>query len=165
MITLEIFFGCKQSNTRDFGLYKSVGTRKVFNRFLQNDWCSTSCLRTAKCFFDVERKKNKKTTDSTFFTLNPHPRSVYKCWKDWEVLVSFPLQSGHWPPEGNYAHYLCSIVNNAIQDIVFLCLVLVWLINWLILTIFTNPSARAGYDIRSIFKRSLTGLNSEFSFS
>ena len=30
-------------------------------------------------------------------------------------------------------------------------------------TIFTNPSARAGYDTRSIFKRSLTGLNSEFS--
>ena len=32
-------------------------------------------------------------------------------------------------------------------------------------TLFTNPSARAGYDTRSIFKRSLTGLNSEFSFS
>ena len=31
--------------------------------------------------------------------------------------------------------------------------------------IFTNPSARAGYDTRSIFKRSLTGLSSEFSFS
>ena len=31
--------------------------------------------------------------------------------------------------------------------------------------IFTNPSAWAGYDTRSIFKRSLTGLNSEFSFS
>ena len=31
--------------------------------------------------------------------------------------------------------------------------------------IFTNPSARAGYDTRSIFKRSLTGLTSEFSFS
>ena len=28
-----------------------------------------------------------------------------------------------------------------------------------------NPSARTGYDTRSIFKRSLTGLNSEFSFS
>ena len=28
-----------------------------------------------------------------------------------------------------------------------------------------NPSARAGYDTRSIFKRNLTGLNSEFSFS
>ena len=27
------------------------------------------------------------------------------------------------------------------------------------------PSARAGYDTRTIFKRSLTGLNSEFSFS
>ena len=31
--------------------------------------------------------------------------------------------------------------------------------------IFTNPSARAGYDTRSIFKRSLTDLNLEFSFS
>ena len=28
-----------------------------------------------------------------------------------------------------------------------------------------NPSAREGYDTRSIFKRSLTGFNSEFSFS
>ena len=35
--------------------------------------------------------------------------------------------------------------------------------NYVIL--FTNPSARAGYDTRSIFKRSLTDLNSEFSFS
>ena len=31
--------------------------------------------------------------------------------------------------------------------------------------LFTNPSARAGYDTRSIFNRSLTGFNSEFSFS
>ena len=34
-----------------------------------------------------------------------------------------------------------------------------------VLILFTNPSARAGYDTRSIFKRSLTGFNSEFSFS
>ena len=33
------------------------------------------------------------------------------------------------------------------------------------LLLFTNPSARAGYDTRSIFKRSLTGFNLEFSFS
>ena len=33
------------------------------------------------------------------------------------------------------------------------------------LILFTNPSARAGYDTRSTFKQSLTGLNSEFSFS
>ena len=33
------------------------------------------------------------------------------------------------------------------------------------ISIFTNPSAQAGYDTRSIFKQSLTGLNSEFSFS
>ena len=28
-----------------------------------------------------------------------------------------------------------------------------------------NPSARAGHDTKSIFKRSLSGLNSEYSFS
>ena len=33
------------------------------------------------------------------------------------------------------------------------------------LTLFTNPSAQAGYDTRSIFKRNLTCLNSEFSIS
>ena len=46
----------------------------------------------------------------------------------------------------------------------YVCLwVCVCVFVWVI--IFTNPSARAGYDTRSIFKRSLTGLNSEFSFS
>ena len=34
-----------------------------------------------------------------------------------------------------------------------------------LLPIFTNPSAWAGYDTRSIFKWSSTGLNLEFSFS
>ena len=42
--------------------------------------------------------------------------------------------------------------------------------NWyqielLVLPYLPNLSARAGYDTRSIFKRSLTGFNSEFSFS
>ena len=36
---------------------------------------------------------------------------------------------------------------------------------FLLKVIFTNHSARAGYDTRSIFKRCLTGSNSEFSFS
>ena len=40
-----------------------------------------------------------------------------------------------------------------------------WRLNKLQHIIFTNPSARVGYDTRSIFKRSLTGLNSEYSFS
>ena len=35
----------------------------------------------------------------------------------------------------------------------------------MILSYLPNPSARAGYETRSIFKRILTGLNSEFSFS
>ena len=38
------------------------------------------------------------------------------------------------------------------------------MLNYLMI-LYTNPSARAGYDTRSIFKRSLTGFNSEFSFS
>ena len=34
-----------------------------------------------------------------------------------------------------------------------------------LMVLFTNPSARAEYDTRSIFQQSLTGLNSEVSFS
>ena len=34
-----------------------------------------------------------------------------------------------------------------------------------LMILFTNPSARVGYDTWSIFKRSLTGFNSECSFS
>ena len=33
------------------------------------------------------------------------------------------------------------------------------------LYLYLLPTRRAGYDTRSIFKRSLTGLNPEFSFS
>ena len=39
---------------------------------------------------------------------------------------------------------------------------LILLYRWL--SYLPNPSARAGYDTRSILKRSLTGFNSEFSF-
>ena len=48
-----------------------------------------------------------------------------------------------------------------------LLLVSYWVggVNRSYISIFTNPSARAGYDTRLILKRSLTGLNSEFSFS
>ena len=36
---------------------------------------------------------------------------------------------------------------------------------FVVFIIFTTHSTRVGYDTRSIFKRSLTGFNSEFSFS
>ena len=43
--------------------------------------------------------------------------------------------------------------------------VVCWSYGKLCISIFTNPSARGRYGTRSIFKRSLTGLISEFSFS
>ena len=58
---------------------------------------------------------------------------------------------------------VCEQVNQRIFHLVNVILVL--RSPFLSFIIFTNPSARAGYDTRSIFKRSLTGLNSEFSFS
>ena len=42
---------------------------------------------------------------------------------------------------------------------------IIFIKNTCLLVIFTNPSTLEGYDTRSIFKRSLTGLNSKFSFS
>ena len=69
------------------------------------------------------------------------------------------------------AIYVASIINPKlkINHHHHQCMPTVWipltLFRYLSLSIFTNPSARAGYDTRSIFQRSLTGLDSEFSFS
>ena len=62
----------------------------------------------------------------------------------------------HVQTSGLRIHWLCKnpIASKSADDAV---------ISFLI--IFTNPSARTGYDTRSIFKRSLAGLNSDFSFS
>ena len=57
---------------------------------------------------------------------------------------------------------LIDMVNAAASHLIHTCTTA---INTYKVVLFTNPSARAGYDTRSIFKRSLTGLNSEFSFS
>ena len=71
-------------------------------------------------------------------------------FRECEVPLSFPLLPGSlWP--GMVVHFRVPSMDQK------------ELFNHL--TIFTNPSARAGYDTRSIFKRSLTGLKSEFSFS
>ena len=54
------------------------------------------------------------------------------------------------------------LLNSSTQNSFFA--VIIFLISFYLI-LFINPSARAGYDTRSIFKRSLTGLVSEFSFS
>ena len=56
-------------------------------------------------------------------------------------------------------------VDLKVNTIVYLDVLKSVVIPWRNQVLFTNPSARAGYDTRSIFKWSLTGLNSEFSFS
>ena len=75
-------------------------------------------------------------------------RHAGHCWKSKEGLISDVLlwtpsngrEKAGWPAR-TYIQQLC------------------------VDPIYTPPPARAGYDTRSIFKRSLTGLNSEFSFS
>ena len=78
-------------------------------------------------------------------------RSIFK----WSLTglnseFSFSKTSGLTKAEGPSLPYYLPIAGGRIFGFIIL---------------FTNPSARAGYDTRSIFKRSLTGLNSEFSFS
>ena len=60
-----------------------------------------------------------------------------------------------------------SNVNTVTKYLKFTAVVETFLLAFLCsyMVLFTNPSVRAGYDTRSIFKRSLTGLNSEFPFS
>ena len=63
------------------------------------------------------------------------------------VISEFELQLHY------YVQFLSNILKKGMNSIIIPVI------------LFTNPSARARYDTRSIFKRSLTGFNSEFSFS
>ena len=68
--------------------------------------------------------------------------SVGECLQGWRYFWILPDTCGLQPcVRTHFKKALCRI-----------CLVV----------LFTNPSARARYDTRSIFKRSLTGLNSVF---
>ena len=81
-----------------------------------------------------------QTSFSRFLTIVPGPAKYFWC-----VSVSYHVRNFTFT-EVSFFNVQCLLMNTFI-------------------IIFTNPSARAGYDTRSIFKLSLTGLNSGFFFS
>ena len=83
-----------------------------------------------------------------------------------ETVLS-PLVGVRWGKGIARAFTRCMMKNIYLNgDLTLNIYLSIYLILYIIhLSIFTNPSAQAGYDTRSIFKQSLTGLNSEFSFS
>ena len=95
------------------------------------------CALRAPCVSWVKSWRCKSSQHRKIMCLSPH--------------VELPLNSKCFVPEPISCFRIMFI---------YMFMNILWT-----LCIFTNPSARAGYDTRSIFKRSLTGLNSEFSFS
>ena len=94
-------------------------------------------------FFSVFSSAPTSTTSCLKFPVNHSPSAdcCYILSLDWALYLRLS-----WPDFG-------------LPFVPFL------FVSLIVLILFTNPSTRAGYDTRSIFKRSLTGLNSEFSFS
>ena len=104
------------------------------------------------------------------------PVTVYENVFDWEVLCMLNILKSQdnlllgrltilkskWLPEWDF---VSEKEENKFHLILLIWFGLVWFYGISIFTIFTNFSARAGYDTKSVFKQSLTGLNSEFSFS
>ena len=90
-------------------------------------------------------------------------------WYDTRSI--FPRRKNNWihtfPKDISALWNANSLIRdlNSSRHVIFLSTVTTSLFMYMYLSIFTNPSARAGYDTRSIFKWSLTDLNSEFSFS
>ena len=76
-------------------------------------------------------------------------------------LVSYPARAEGLGKYGK--EYACNLQNTF--RLIGHALTMISQFGITCVVLFTNPSALAGYDTRSIFKQSLTGLNSEFSFS
>ena len=137
-------------------LYKIFGERtSLFN-------ATFNCLNITK--YDTE----DFTTYSGFvnkqcerFKISTITNEQFKC-----LIFACGLRSAS--DRGVRTRILSKIEQNpdiTLQQITEVCRRLVNLNHDSDMVLFTNPSARAGYDTRSIFKWSLTGLNSEFSFS
>ena len=91
-----------------------------------------------------------------FHRETPH-NGFFLRWMKGFALIFFLFEKSY---EGHQER-ICTVLGPSSQR--FNLHPLHWI--YMYISIFTNPSAREGYDTRSIFKRSLTGLNSEFSFS
>ena len=111
-------------------------------------------------------------------------RHARHCWRSKDELISDVLlwtpshgQAKAGRPARTYIQQLCAHTEYSLEDLPGTMgdregwQERVWEIcagdaTWYIyIYVYNNPSARTGYDTRSFFKRSLTGLNSEFSFS
>ena len=87
-----------------------------------------------------------------------HPVSSHSCW----MYVRAGRPAFAQPCVG--VHKSTSLMSSSL--LLQQCPTCLVRLTWIVFVIlFTNPSARAGYDTRSNFKPSLTGFNSEFSFS
>ena len=118
-----------------------------------------------KVWFLIVSTLYGKTVSQTVF-LNLGLEIRVKEWEHWIQISCSPLKN--WPCITSCSHW-----RNRVNTYIWIN-VLFRLRSWSeyrmkmfvsVFIIFTNPSARAGYDTRSIFKLSFTSLNSEFSFS
>ena len=81
-----------------------------------------------------------------------------KIWKE-SCLIILYLLNGPRPYIYIYI-YVCVCVCVCMYVCMWMCMYVC-----IYIYVYTNSSVRAGYEIRSVLKQSLTGLNSEFSFS
>ena len=93
-------------------------------------------LQLSIWLYPLQRRKTPPKNSCLMYNTELHLIVKLQFWKTWRVLSTPSLQ-----------------------------LLLSPLRPGVVVPYLPNPSARAGYDTRSIFKRSLTGLNSEFSVS
>ena len=125
-------------------------------------------LNIAVVWMDSTRPRTSKSS-STFnnplvtvpkapFTIGIIVTFMFRCFLNSLVLSRYLSFFSH-----SFSFILRSAVTekSPILQILFLLLNKFMNLPIGLLVLFTNPSARAGYDTRSVFKRSLTGLNSE----
>ena len=115
----------------------------------------TSPMSTDKLFVNKSYIFNTgKSSQYIKWSIERNPKSDcgFLCQSSWHIKNGIRI----WFKVGWLVGRFCCIFNVQLQSFLYKHTF------YLTLIIFTNPSARAGYDTRSIFKRSLTGLISEF---
>ena len=126
------------------------------------------CLKVTLCSTRCAVIQHMLSTDPSYDSQNHRwiaannkdvPRVMKTKFPATVMVFGVVSSEGHIMPP--HIFEVCLKVNTKVYLVVLKSVVIPWCNQ----VLFTTPSARAGYDTRSIFKRSLTGLNSEFSFS
>ena len=138
--------------------YNKVSKILVISSYHRNLWFCSLIIFTKSSIFIFSLKQSS-------VNLNVQRTYYYSLVRSCQLMLQNPLGWGCRKSSTASQQKGKTTLNEFMRLNNLMVMIEYWRMRSIPLSYLPNTSARTGYDTRSIFKWSLTGLNSEFSFS